>query len=385
MLVGVASADPESDRWDALIEDARSRESLLSLEPEPEPAVTIGGLVQSRFNANILDQDDAQSVDDFETGFEMRRVRIKLNGELDIGDRDDSVPWEIELDSSRSSGSVFLLDAYVGYETGNWRFRAGQFVPPLTREPLVSNSRRMAVEVSPVTAAFSTNGAGGRTQGIESQYREGDWSVTVMLADGDRGGNRSFAADEGDLGLYTRIERKIGDDWGRFRDFTSKRGSEDAWLFGLAGLATVGETDADGDGQQFESFLEFIGTADISFEGNGWSAFAASNILHRSAQAVDDVNRFGVSGHVAAYVSDDVELFTQYSWMTGEADEGELSVLVAGFNKYIAGHALKFTADVGYSFNPITDAYASGSRALLEDAPGQDGQVFLRAQLQLVF
>lgn len=345
----------------------------------------LNGLVQSRFNANFLDQDAAQTVDDFESGFEMRRVRIKASGELDAGDTEATLPWEIEVDTSRSSGSVFLLDVYVGYEDGPWRFRVGQFVPPLTREQLVSNTRRMAVEVSPVTAAFSTSGAGGRTQGVEARYREGDWQATVMLADGDRGGNRSYAADEGDFGLYGRLERKIDGDWGRFRDLTSKRGSELAWLFGAAGLATVGETDADGDGQQLESFVEFIGSADISIEGNGWNAFAATNIRHRSAQAVDDVNQFGASGHVAAYVTDDVELFTQYSWLTGEDADGDLSVLVAGFNKYFAGHSLKLTADAGISFEPITDAYASGSRALLEDALGQDGQIFIRAQLQMEF
>lgn len=369
-----------------LLKDASSRGSILQPSLFDDPRFNIGGTIQLRYNANFRQQDAAQSVDDFESGFLMRRVRIKMDGEFELGDSEGVVPWEIETETSRSSGNVFVLDAWFGYETGNWLFRGGQFVPPLTREQLVSNSRRMAVEVSPVTGAFSTNGAGGRTQGVEARYRDDTWSFTVMVGDGDRGGNADFQNDEGDIGVYARLERKLGEDgWGRFRDFTSKRGSSNALLVGAAGLVTVGETDADGDGLQREAFYELIGTADVSYEGDGWNAFVASNILHRSAQGVDDMNMFGVSGHVGHYVTDDLELFTQYSWMTGEDSAGELSTLATGFNKYIVGHTVKLSADVLYSFNEITAAYASGSRALLQDAPGQDGQIVLRAQFQLGF
>ena len=371
----------------ALLADAERRASLLGQGLYDDPRINFGGTVQLRFNANIRQQDAVESVDDFESGFLIRRGRIKLNGELPIADSEAVVPWEIETETNRSSGTKFLLDAWFGYETGNWRFRGGQFVPPLTREQLVSNTRRMAVEVSPVTGAFSTSGAGGRTQGVEGRYRDDDWSVTVMIGDGDRGGNTSFEADEGDVGVYARIERKFGDDgWRRFRDFTSRRGQENALLLGAAGLVTVGETDADGDGLQLESFYELIGSADVSFEGDGWTAFVASNILHRNAQPADDLNMFGVSGHIAHYVSDDLELFSQYSWMTGEDSAGELSTLVTGFNRYFTeGHTLKLTADVLYSFNEITAANSSSSRAILQDAPGEDGQVVLRAQFQLTF
>lgn len=376
----------ERSGHEELLADASARTSLLGQAVANEDfPITIGGLVQSRFNASFLDQDDAQTVDDFESGFEIRRARLKMTGELDNGDHEATLPWELELDASRASGTVRLLDVYVGYENGPWRARVGQFVPPLTREQMVSNTRRMAVEVSPATAAFSVTGPANRARGADVRYRSGDWGLTGMISDGSGGANTSFSQAEGDISFVARLERKQGDDWGRFRDLTSKRGSELAWLAGLAGLATVGETDADGDGSQFESFYEFRGSSDVSIEGNGWNAFVAGHFLHRSAQAVDDITRWGASGHIAAYVADDVELFTQYSYIAGEDDEGDLSVLVTGFNKYISGHALKFTADVGVSFNPITDAYSSGSRALREDAPGQDGQVFLRGQLQLVF
>lgn len=389
-LCGAAIGDDDSTASESLearlLEDASARSSLLGQDLFDDARFNIGGIIHFRFHANLRQQDAAESVDDFESGFLIRRTRVKLDGEFEFEDSDGVVPWEVETETSRSTGNVFLLDAWFGYETGNWRFRGGQFVPPLTRESLVSASSRMAVEVSPVTGAFSTNGAGGRTQGVEGRWRNDDWSFTVMVGDGDRGGNTSFEADEGDIGVYARVERKFGDDgWSRFRDFTSKRGSGDAVLLGAAGLVTVGETDADGDNVQRESFYELIGSADVSYEGDGWNAFVASNIMHRNAQAVDDINMFGVSGHVGAYVTEKVELFTQYSWMTGEDAAGELSTLVVGANNYIVGHTVKVQADVVYSFNEITSAYASGSRALLQDAPGEDGQIVLRAQFQFLF
>ncbi|MEO1584662.1 MAG: porin [Planctomycetota bacterium] len=371
----------------ALLADAAGRASLFDSSWYDDPRLNIGGTVQLRSNANFRQQDAARSVDDFETGFLMRRIRIKLDGELAPGDSGTVVPWELETEANRGTGGVFVLDAWFGFERGSWRVRFGQYVPPLTREQMVSMSRRMAVEVSPVTGAFSTSGAGGRTQGIETRYRNDDWSVFLMLADGDRGGNAAFAADEGDIGVYARVERKFGEDgWRRFRDLTSRPGQVEALLLGASGLVTVGETDADGDGAQREAFYELIGSADVSYEGDGRSAFVAANILHRNAQGVDDMNMFGVSGHVAQYVAQHLELFTQYSWLTGEDAAGELSTLVGGFNKYFTeGHTLKLTADVLYSFNEITAAYASTSRALLQDAPGEDGQVVLRVQFQLVF
>ncbi|MEL6796206.1 MAG: porin, partial [Planctomycetota bacterium] len=147
-----------------LIADAQQRASLLGRDLYEDPRFNIGGTVQLRYNANFRQQDAAQSVDDFESGFLMRRVRIKLDGKLPVEDSDAVVPWEIETETNRSTGAKFALDVWFGYETGNWRFRLGQYVPPLTREQMVSMSRRMAVEVSPVTGAFSTSGAGGRTQ-----------------------------------------------------------------------------------------------------------------------------------------------------------------------------------------------------------------------------
>ncbi|MEL6498839.1 MAG: porin [Planctomycetota bacterium] len=370
----------------SLLDDAAARESLVRRDLSDDPRINVGGVIQSRFNINIRQQDAARSVDDFESGFLQRRTRFKLNGKLRLGDAEATVPWQIQTDASRSSGDLFLLDAWSGYEHGPWRIRVGQFVPPLTRESLVSNTRRMAVEVSPVTGAFSTVGGGGRTQGIEARYRQGDWTHWVMVSDGDGGGNRDFQDDEGDVGVYVRTERKIGEEsWRRFADFTSKRGSATAVLLGAAGLVTVGEADEDGDGLQRESFYELTGTADVTVEGDGWSAFLSSSIMHRSAQGVDDINMFGVSGHVARYVTDDLELFSQYSFIAGEDEAGELSTIVAGFNRYFVGHTIKLTADTLYSFNEITEEYASGSRALLRDAPGEDGQVVIRAQFQLLF
>jgi hypothetical protein len=80
----------------ALLADAESRSSLLGQDLYDDPRFNIGGTIQLRFNANLRQQDAAQSVDDFESGFLIRRARIKLDGEFEFEDSDGTVPWEIE-------------------------------------------------------------------------------------------------------------------------------------------------------------------------------------------------------------------------------------------------------------------------------------------------
>ncbi|MEO1718182.1 MAG: hypothetical protein AAFR76_13850, partial [Planctomycetota bacterium] len=65
----------------ALLADAERRASLLGQDLYDDPRINFGGTVQLRFNANIRQQDAAESVDDFESGFLIRRGRIKLNGD----------------------------------------------------------------------------------------------------------------------------------------------------------------------------------------------------------------------------------------------------------------------------------------------------------------
>lgn len=355
--------------------------SVLMLEEDP-PAVEVGGLLHVRWDANVRQQDDAGSVDDLESGFALRRARLTVDG--DIWD-DGATRYSIQTETSRSTGEVFLLDAALVHTRGAWRVRAGQFRVPFSREASVGASRRLAVDTSPVTGIFGFSDPSFRSSGVEARRREGAWSVSVMLNDGDGGGGLDIVAGETDAGVTARAERLFGGSWSRFDDLTSRRGEELAVLLGAAWHGAVGEGDADGDGVARESLAEARWTVDATVEGDGWTVFGAVFGLHRMDQGRDGVQWYGASGHAAAYISETTELYTQYSWATGEDGEGTLSTVVAGVNRYIAGQAVKLQADVGVALEPVSGVFASGARGILPDAAGERGQVFARTQVQVAF
>jgi hypothetical protein len=353
-----------------------------SLPDVEAPAVEIGGLLHVRWDASIRQQDDAGTVDDLAAGFSLRRARLTLDG--DIGGI-DGTSYSIQTETSQGSGEVFLLDAALSHTRGAWRVRAGRFKVPFAREAIVGASRRLTIDTSPVTGIFGFSDPSFRSAGVEARRREGPWSMSVMLNDGSGGGRADIVAGETDLGLTARAERLFGGAWSRFDDLTSRRGEDLAVLVGAAWHGAVGEGDADGDGIARESLAEARWTVDATVEGDGWTVFGAVFGLHRTDQGRDEVQRYGASAHAGWYVADNTELYTQYSWATGEDDEGTLSTVIAGLNRYLAGQAVKVQVDVGVALEPVSSVFASSARAILPDAAGERGQVFVRTQVQLAF
>ena len=62
-----------------------------------------------------------------------------------------------------------------------------------------------------------------------------------------------------------------------------------------------------------------------------------------------------------------------------------LSVITVGVNWFIAREAIKLTADLGYGFKEVGEFWEDSGAGWLEDRPGENGQVVLRSQFQLLF
>ncbi len=60
-------------------------------------------------------------------------------------------------------------------------------------------------------------------------------------------------------------------------------------------------------------------------------------------------------------------------------------MITVGDNRYYVKQALKWTTDVGYGIDEISSDWATRSSGWREDSPGEDGQIVLRSQLQLLF
>ncbi len=76
----------------------------------------------------------------------------------------------------------------------------------------------------------------------------------------------------------------------------------------------------------------------------------------------------------------------RYEWSDFDSPGvADLSVVTVGVVRYYNGNLLRWTTDVGVGLNPVDPAFASPRLGWRADAPGEDGQVVVRSQLQLLF
>lgn len=372
----------------AVLEDAQTRVSLLSgsvaFAPPKAPAMELtsaDGSATMRFSGqmqfrHVYNHREGDGIDNEDFGFEHRRIRPRVAGTL----FDGKIGYTVYGEFARTNAYTLVESVVTYVPDGNQRWSVGQFNAPFTREQLVSSSSRLASDNSIAHTYFTLD----RTQGVEYRYREGDWGIAVMVSDGPRQRNTPYTEDA-DYGLTGRVERKSGADWKRHDDFQGWRGEELAWLAGLAGHVSGGETDVDGDTVRDEDYTDLRGTADFGVEGDGWNAFAAFFAQSLDAQGIDAIAVYGATLQGGVFVTDDVDVFAQYAWADDDADRGKLNVITVGTNYYIHGHVLKLTFDANYALDPITSTTVSGSRGYLADVAGEDGQFILRSQIQALF
>lgn len=364
----------ERERIEADLRPPKGSSGLEIVSDDGSAKLKFGGQLQFRHvynhrNGSGVDQDDA--------GFEFRRLRLNGKGSIENG----KVPFYVQAEADRTN-TLEMIDAWIGYKVDDEnRFRAGQFAPGFTREELVSSKRRLASDNSIAHSNFTLN----RSQGVDWVRQTEDWTTFLFFGEGDNDRGTPYTMDA-DYGVTARVQRKFGEgDWKRHEDFIGKPGEELAYLIGGGVSIAGGEMDADSDGMADDDFYDFRYTADAGVEGDGWNAFAAFFGQQFDAQTMEEVNAYGATVQGGVFVTDDVDIFAQYAWADDDADNGELNVITAGFNKYIEGHTIKFTMDANYAFDPITSTFNSSSRGYLVDAMGEDGQFVLRSQLQVLF
>lgn len=372
----------------SLLDDASGRASLFSsahasaakssaLEiVSADGSAKVKAIGQMQFR-HVYNHRNGSGVDQDEFGFEYRRLRPGLSGSI----QDGKIPFYIVAEADRKS-SLNVNDAWFGYKADNGdRFRVGQFAPGFTREQLVSSKRRLSSDNTVAHSFFNFS----RSQGIDWQRTSGDWKTFVFVGDGPGEKNTQYTMDA-DYGVTARVQRKFGEgDWKRHDDFIGKPGETTAYLVGAGVSLSGGEIDADGDGMQDDDYYDFRYTVDAGVEGDGWNAFVAFFGQQFDAQTMSEVNAYGLTLQGGAFVTEDIDIFAQYAWADDDADNGELSILTAGFNKYISGHNIKLTVDANIALEPVTSTFSSGSRGTLVDAMGEDGQFFIRSQIQLLF
>lgn len=355
--------------------------------------LNVGGFVQFRYTANFRDR--ILSDNEFAHGFTVNRARFKLYGTV-AGD------WGyfLQFDTNRTTGAVRMLDAFITHKLeGGWTLGAGEFRLPYWREFNIGATSQLAVDRSQVSYAFNQ----GRSQGVFAAKQDENFAFAVAFTDGVRTNSSDFTSgppagqpwtigNEADWALSGRVDYKVRGDWKQFNDFTSWQGSD----YGVKVGGTVHYQSAGDTLPEFSPSTKVLGlTGDVQVEGNGWNAFIAG--VWQNIDAATDFDDFGVLAQGGWFLTDQDEIFGRYdaifqdSNRTASGDD-DFHFFTIGWNHYFIphSHAVKFTADVIYSANDTSNLTLGGlgtanGSALIVDDPGQDGQIALQGQLQLVF
>ncbi|MEQ8770554.1 MAG: porin [Phycisphaerales bacterium] len=371
------SMDVENALHAEVTADASNHASFATNTNEYAPRVF--GFIQTRYNANFSDGYTFSS-EDTTTGFELSRTRIGVRGGIH-----PRVSYKIEGDFRSSTGAFRLLDAYTDIELNDsWDLRIGQFAAPYTRERQVSSRRQLASERSTTHRYFD----GSRTQGVGLRYSSDKVRGFLTFNEGFGNTNTAFnAAAEADYAITGRLEYLGAGAWDAFRDFTSWRGSSNAWLVG-GGVhwQDGGETGATG-GTTADMEI-FAATADLSMEFDGSNLFAGFYFQSMDS-AAGDFDDMGAAIQAGMFVTDIVEVFGRWDAVFADSSRpanDDFHTLTAGVNYYLIenSHAAKLTFEIAYNLDEQASSPvpANTTAGVLGST---DEQFNLRAQLSVLF
>lgn len=344
------------------------------------------GQSQFRYVWNNRD-DDPSTGDNDEFGFEMRRMKLGIKGNLFGKD----LTYKVNGAFDRGGGDFVLEDAWFRYDLGEgWNFRWGQFKAPFLREELMSSSKFQAVDR---TYANELANQGGRTQGVELAYEGDGFRFNVAFTDGwdvsytgtnSTFANTGFSTDGTDFNLAARAEAVLAGDagFGQFDDYSSWNDDTFGWLLGGALYYQADET-----GTSADNGKHFGWTVDTQLEFGGANLAAAVFGQHSDDLSGGDFDQYGFTAQGGVFLAPDkFEFFANYSYYDfdsalGSGVDDETNIFGLGFNWFFEGHKWKWTTDVLISGDAIP--VSSTGIGVLADA--QDDQFVFRTQMQVLF
>ena len=333
-------------------------------------------LMQQRFIYDFRDDSGAPgTIDTNRSGFENTRSKFILSGHVVNPD------WYYLVDTnlgSNGEGREGKLNGYLGHNYGNgWKVQMGTMKLPILREELVDSQYQLAVERSNLNYIYT----GGYADGIMAIDSCDQWQFMVMYSDGINTGNTVWNAYDTEYAMTGRFEWKASGTWDQFKDFTSAPGDPNGILLGGAIHYQDGEYGTPATETQVT-----ILTGDISVEMGRFNAYGAViwNDINSNAPGTSSFNPIGFLVQGGFYLNNRWELFGRYEWSDFDVSGADdLSILTGGVNYYFAGQNAKWTTDIAYSFQSL--AFPASITGFQPDVAGNDGQVVIRTQWQILF
>jgi hypothetical protein len=240
--------------------------------------------------------------------------------------------------SADEFGSDPVIDAAMGiyYINDSTTLVAGQFPSTLIREQVIPVDKLQFAESSPTNYVFDPFGY----KGVMLGYHTPSFVFRGIVNDGYRSTNNSpFEEPSAKIGFAGQTSwMAVGDedDWARFDNFTSRPGSDFAWMLNGAFHVQAGDShDSDTDG----SSDLFLGVVESSMEGDGWNIYGSGYYRHTDTTSdgisADD---FGFVMLGGVWVSKHFEVYSRFDMTIPDSDrenEGEdFKTITAGLNFY---------------------------------------------------
>jgi hypothetical protein len=345
-----------------------------------------GAIFQFRQVTNFR-QDVGGTDDTTENGFEVRRMKLSLEGTAVTKNLTYSIVWNTNRDTDSSTGgfagSVFLEDAWARYMfSDNCGMRVGQGKNLFSHEWLISDARIVSVERSMLDSLLG-GGVVGRTQGVTAIYggynANNPINLEVGLTDGANQFNTNFVDKAWDWGVAGRVEWKAMGDWRNYRDFTAKGNTTDLLVLG-----------AGGDWSQSGDFNQFVGNVDAQWENaQGLGAYGAVLARNLDASSGDDTTDWGALIQANYLLAPAWEVFARYDFTKYDsaqiANEDLFQEISVGVVYYLgqdgsALHRAKVTVDLSYLPSGAPKAITGAG---ILDSNDANEEWMLRAQFQL--
>lgn len=350
-------------------------------------------LMQQRYVINIGNDSPAVApLDDDRWGFENTRTKFILTGNVvnpqwfyrvDINVGTASL-LEIDILEFSESSREGTLNAYIGYDLENgFKILVGSMKNQVLREEMVESQYQLLTERSFVNYLYST----GYVDGVALDYMGDTFHFNTSYNDGANTGQTLWSDADTDFGFSFRGEYLFMGNWGQFDDQTSPSGEESGLMAGFGLFYESGESDT-----IFDDIDLLVLTGDVSWEFGGGNVFFG--IIYHSLDlplGLPSIDSIGVVVQGGYYLADTWEIFGRYEWSDLDIPTvSDVNLFTIGVNKYFAEHNAKWTTGISVGFDPIlgVDAIA-GTKFPLSgysaDPAGEDGQVTIRSQLQILF
>ena len=299
-------------------------------------AVQIGGVAQVRYTYSTSNNTAY--------GFDLPYVRLDVHGDVGNGFNYRISP------SADGNGDVTLQNAFVGYtveQNKDFNVKVGQFRPQFMIELNGNDEDVVAANRSVVANTLGQT----FTQGAELGWSHGPVCATVAFTDGVDHVNTVVDPVNNNYGVTARVA------WNIINDAAS------------GNKVTVGA------GINHEDDFD-VYTVDAGWT---WKKFSA---MLEYAHADTSISN-AVVGTVAYECVANVEPFVRGEWAQVSGGE-DLSIVTGGVNYYpTANKAVKWTNQVGYSFNSVSGVWDTTNTGWA--AGGDDGDVVVVSQLQVSF